>query len=572
MEAVMDGDLSARSRLWVLMAAIFQGAGLVLVYSATSGGLVEQPAIWLGLYTLVLAGPVLLMLSLGQGGDGHAAIMVVAFSVLLAALAAYVGSQVGDQRYSSLPGFVFVLQLTLVVAAFKGLMYIQCFASGQPLTYSRLFLLSWRNFILLGLALLFALMADGLVLLCGGLFKAVGMDGPLHVFTSPNFYLPFIAIATGCGVLIFRRQLAVIDTITRIQQALMKFLLVLLVVVSITFLLALPFTGLQALWDSGGSGMVMTMQAVMLFFLNAVYQDDPEVRPYPLWLHRFIMMGVALLPIYSLISVYGISLRVSQYGWSVSRCWASLLWVALAGFSFLYLVAIVRRGDRWLHQVSKVNVGMGLVLLMLMLLVNSPLLDFRRITVASQMARLESGELQLDDVDISYFSRALGVPGQAALAQIGEQVRDQRPELAKKLLRFDEGSMKTLAAESLSRLMSIITYVDPAPDALKNDIRAMLDSEGYGRQTVHALWLVQAELNGASPGEYILVIKTPYEPRLKLFYKEGERWLWQNMHSARHPWRGTWDGIEEALREKSYSAEHPHWKQFKLGNDAFEVR
>src|SRR5690606_33963620 len=209
------------------------------------------------------------------------------------------------------------------------------------------------------------------------------------LFTERWFYYPVLALAQGFGIIIFRNQAKVIDTITRIQQALMKFLLVILVLVSLLFLAALPVTGLAPLWETGqGSMLILWLQALMLFFLNAVYQDDAAARPYPMLIHRFIYLGVALLPIYSAIAFYGLSLRVEQYGWSVDRCWGFLLWGFFALFSLGYLWGIIKQRDHWLEHLSWVNVRMGLVLLAVMLLINSPLIDFRKISVSSQLNQL----------------------------------------------------------------------------------------------------------------------------------------------------------------------------------------
>jgi hypothetical protein len=248
------------------------------------------------------------------------------------------------------------------------------------------------------------------LILWAALFDAINIEFFNDLFKKPWFYYPAIALANGFGIIIFRNLTYIIDTITRLQQALMKFLLVILVLVSLLFIGALPFTGLEPLWKSGGSSLILWMQALMLFFLNAVYQDDPDARPYHLVLHRFIYIGIAILPIYSIISFYGLSLRVDQYGWTLARCWAFLIWFLLALFPIGYCWGIAKLRDEWLQQLSKVNVVIGLIVLALMLMVNSPLLDFRKIVVNNQLQRLETGLTQIEDFDINYFRKSLAKP------------------------------------------------------------------------------------------------------------------------------------------------------------------
>src|SRR5690606_41751209 len=157
--------------------------------------------------------------------------------------------------------------------------------------------------------IIFSFSVWGVLMLSADLIKLIRIDFFHDLFTERWFYYPVLALAHGFGIIIFRNQSKVIDTITRIQQALMKFLLVILVLVSLLFLAALPFTGLAPLWETGqGSMLILWLQALMLFFLNAVYQDDADARPYPLLVHRFIYIGVALLPVYSVIAFYGLGL------------------------------------------------------------------------------------------------------------------------------------------------------------------------------------------------------------------------------------------------------------------------
>jgi hypothetical protein len=62
------------------------------------------------------------------------------------------------------------------IATFKALMYVQQFASGEKFSYSQLFRWSWRNFLTLGLAALFACSTWGVLMLWGGLFKAINIE------------------------------------------------------------------------------------------------------------------------------------------------------------------------------------------------------------------------------------------------------------------------------------------------------------------------------------------------------------------------------------------------------------
>ena len=147
----------------------------------------------------------------------------------------------------------------MLLASFKALLYIQQLSSGSALSYSALFLYSWRNFLTLGLSLLFTLAVWAVLMLWAALFKVIQIDFFDDLFAKQWFYYPTLSLAFAFGIIIFRNQAGVIDTITRIQQALMKFLLVILALVSMLFMLALPFTGLTPLWKTAVSYTHLTL-------------------------------------------------------------------------------------------------------------------------------------------------------------------------------------------------------------------------------------------------------------------------------------------------------------------------
>jgi len=400
----MDNNEQIPHKPMVLIALI-QGFCLLYLHQAIEIGFWpnNNPQWLFAFYSVALSLPLMLLLSINHDNIPKILKYTLPFTLLSGLLGYYIGNQATPIEYISYDALLFSYALTIGLASFKALIYIQQIAANEPITYSNLFRWSWRNFLTLSLSFLFAGSFWLILLLWGALFQAINIDFFKVLFEEAWFYYPAIALANGFGIIIFRRLSHVIDTIKRLQQALMKFLLILIVLVAILFLFALPFTGLTPLWESGGSELILWMQALILFFVNAVYQDKPDQRPYSLWLHRFVYFGIALLPIYSAISFYGLSLRVDQYGWSLARCWAFLVWFLLTLFPLGYLWGIVKKHDNWTMQLSRVNVIVGLAILSIMMIINSPLLDFRKVVVNDQLVRLEKNEISIENFDISYF-------------------------------------------------------------------------------------------------------------------------------------------------------------------------
>lgn len=517
-------------------------------------------------YSIAFVGPIMLLLGLKTNQEVALIKWVIPFTALAGLLGYYIGYQstpIPHVRYDAL---LFAFVMTMGIAVFKALIYVQQFVSGEKFSYSHLFQWSWRNFLTLALALLFAGCFWGVLMLWAGLFKAIKVNFFYDLFTERWFYYPAIALANGFGVIIFRNLSHVIDTITRLQQALMKFLLIILVLVSIIFLCALPLTGLAPLWETGGSGLILWMQAIILFFINAVYQDDPDTRPYQIWLHRFIYCGAALLPIYSAISFYGLSLRVEQYGWSISRCWAMLIWLLLALFSIGYLAGIIRHRDNWLRQLSKVNVSMGLVVLAFMLLVNSPALDFRKIVVNSQLGRLESGKISPNGVDLYYFRQHLARPGYLALEDLKVKYAQSNVEFVLRINNLYADKQNNSIGSSKKEFMAAVKISSgEIPDELGSTIYKNISSTGnWELQSTKHYYLMPLDVNNDGHLEYLFVKEMNHGASIDLYFFSNEKWL--NTRFSKSEENKAFQKIFfEAVEAGKFEISQPKWQDIIIG-------
>jgi ABC-type amino acid transport system permease subunit len=188
------------------------------------------------------------------------------------------------------------------------------------------------------------------------------------------------------------------------------------------------------------------------------------------------LVGVAILPAYSAISAYGIFLRIAQYGFTRDRLWATSIWFILSCFVIGYFIGIGKLRDNWLIVQSKVNVIMGLVLLAFVLLVNSPVLNFKLISSNSQMARYYNGEVALEDLDIYYFSNNLGAPSYLAMQQLKTDITQSHPEIVASINKqYRYGEKRTQRRNQRSQPTAEqevdITYW-PSQDAFNADLIA----------------------------------------------------------------------------------------------------
>lgn len=561
----------------MLLIALVQGLLLLLLHQAIEREFwPHQSPRWLFcFYAMSFAGPTLLLLSIERANVAGLLRWLLPFTVLVGLLGYYVGSQATPLAHVDYEPLLFAFVLTLALACFKAVMYAQSSVNHGNWHYPQLFRYSWRNFLTLALGGLFACSFWAVMMLWAALFKAINIDFFYELFTESWFYYPALSLANGVGILLFRHLSQVVDTITRLQQALMKLLLVLLAGISLLFLAALPFSGLAPLWESGGSALILWLQALMLFFVNAVYQADAECRPYSRWVHRLIAVSVALLPVYSAISFYGLCLRIDQYGLSLSRLWALLIWLLLMLCSVGYLVGLVRLRDAWLGFVAWVNVRLGLLLLALMLLVNSPLLDFRKLTVASQLDRLAQGAIAPEDFDVHYFRQHLARPGYEALQTL--QAQTGQPALALRIeaLYSDRNPEPVV---DRARIAAAFESEQALPTALVDRMVQDLQARTWALSHNRAYLVLSADLDRDGQTEYLLATEREHDTQLDAYVWEDNGWqrygLSQRGNGANIRAGGeARDGQDllEQLRRGDFQLTPPRWQRIVLGDQVFQV-
>lgn len=89
-------------------------------------------------------------------------------------------------------------------------------------------------------------------------------------------------------------------------------------------------------------------------------------------------------------------MRVNQYSWSVSRLYAFSIALFFTVIIFAYSFAIIRRRTLWAKSLGTIN-KVGIVGLMAaILMINSPIADFNRITANSILASIENGKIDVN--------------------------------------------------------------------------------------------------------------------------------------------------------------------------------
>ena len=556
-------------KVQMLVISAIQGVLLYALYRAFDNNTwpSESPLWSYPLWTIAAAVPVLLLLSLTRSNTVAVAKYVAAFAVILTLLAVYTGWQAepfGEFPVSSL-SFAFIFSIGL--ACFKALMYLQQRANGVPLTYQVLFTNSWRNFLVAALSAVFVLVFWLVLVLWGQLFKVIEIDFFHELFREEWFIFPVLSIAFGLGVIMFRDLTHVIDNISKLLHWLIKLLLPLVVTIAVIFLASLPIVGFDVLWATGnGTALLLWLLALMLFFTNAVYQDGREASPYPPLVHRAIYVGLCVMPFVSALSFYGLVLRLNQYGWTVERCWAFVVWLILALFSLGYVVGIVRRRTQWTTELARVNTAMGLVVLAIMLLANSPALDFRKVSLASQLARIETGEIELREFDFFYAKNELGRPGYLAMEELKAEVGDSDPDLLHMIEKPTWRNQNT-SQEARDKAWTDMIY-RPVPFEVPAKLKPLIFDNALLVNTQDTM-LIQIDLDGDGDFEYLRISTHDYGLGYAQFYYQTEEG-WQAgglQYSQRNQDN---DAFRDQLSDGEIELVEPRFKHVRIGNISFK--
>lgn len=295
-----------------------------------------------------------------------------------------------------------------------------------------------RNTVLGALAGLIGLLVMGMLHLAVYLFRIVNLEF-LSGWLDDSLYY-WMSFCLGFNVsLVFVRSVFSFST-GKIAGYVARVLLPLLTVIGVIAAGGLLLSVVTGVRVSGlGSFTMIWFVALNIILLNLVYGNECVPR-FRSWLSGLVLAGVLLLNVFSLSSVYGILVRVNQYSWSMDRLYGFSIALFLAVVVLAYSVALLWKRSGWAVLLGPVNKAGLLTLMAVILVISSPLADFKQITANSILAGIEKGRIKVTS-DIRYTLEGLGKRGEAVLT-----VLNDNPEYRKALTysSYDQDNRRTL--------------------------------------------------------------------------------------------------------------------------------
>ena len=270
-----------------------------------------------------------------------------------------------------------------------------------------------------------------LLLLGAALFKVIGLDFLENLLREEWFAIPVTFLVFAVAVHLTDVRDGLIRGVRTVALMLLSWLLLVMTVLAAGFLAALPFTGLQALWETGNAtSLVLAAAAALIILINTAYQDGRPDNLPPVVLRFAVRVAAVLLTPLVVLAVLGLSLRIGQYGLTPDRIIAAacaLVGVAYAaGYGWAAVSPFWRKGD-WMRPLERTNIWTALLTVAVILLLFSPALDPARLSVMDQVARLERGAVTPDRFDYRFLRFESGKAGQAALERLA---RSAHPAIA----------------------------------------------------------------------------------------------------------------------------------------------
>jgi len=331
-----------------------------------------------------------------------------------------------------------LLDLALPVGLFIGHVLLQANATttradSSPGTYYRsCWDTGWRLLLQSALSSVFALMLYGLLHLAATLFKLVDLTTLETLLVQDHFVTPVLSGALAFAFHASARRPEMLTPTRNVLLTLLARMLPPATVLVGIFLLALPWTGLQGLWNTEhATPILLGNAAALVVLINAAWQvgqAQTELHATMRWSVRFASLWLIALV---LLAAQAVDLRISDHGWTSARVAAAAA-IAIAGCCAIgYGWAATRRAAHWLDALGSANIATAYVTLALLLALFSPLADPARIAVNSQLERLASGQVTAARFDYYYLGSHGLRYGRDALQQLSVSGMGPEPDLVR---------------------------------------------------------------------------------------------------------------------------------------------
>lgn len=422
---VRDAAVTRRVGQLRLLVGLLQGGLLYFLYHAQQAG--AWPANHPGLFfPLVLGGivlPVVLISSLGHLERRPLLLWLGVAALVLALVGLHdawrTALDPAPQRHPSVLAFPFCIGFFFIA---HSLVLAGAHDGRRLASYATCFETAWK----LAIQLLFSAMFVAgvwLVMWLGdALFDLLKLNFIEELLRRSWFSVPLVCLAFSSAMHTTDVRPAIVRGIRSLLLVLMAWILPIAVLLVGGFLAALPFTGLQALWQTRhATAVLLASCAVLVVLVNAAFQAGDAAAGLARSVRLAARVACFLLLPLVLLGVYALALRVGDYGWTTERVLAAACLLVALFYAAGYALAAASRSVPWLQHLHHVNRAAAFVVLAVSLALFTPLADPARIAVNDQVARLASGATRAAQFDFGFLRFRGARYGMQALQELAQR-------------------------------------------------------------------------------------------------------------------------------------------------------
>ncbi len=413
-------------RPWVL-AALLGIAGL-LVHLASDGG---NDVPWrMALTAFCFFGPIAAAFTIDRDDFFPPLIFAGIVGLVMAGIAwraTSAGDRYSDEEYWVAAG---VLAITLALPLFQAGFHRLRWKTSYLETHFHV----WTDAITGAGALAFVGLSWALIAILAALFEVIQINALDWLIDQEWFGWIFSGAAFGAALGVLRNQLKIIGTLQSVVLLVLSILAVPLALALVLFLLAVIFSGIDVLWEATKSATPLLLACGVGSFVltNAVVRDEDEAMSGSRILRiAGFVLAIGILPL-AIMAALSMGTRIAQHGLSPERIWALIAIAVAVAYGVGYFVSAIRgRKDGWRGFLRQTNLHLAVLTCAVAFLLAMPILNFGAISTNNQLARLQSGEVSVEDFDYAALRWDFGEPGREALAELVKSGNPRVVELAK---------------------------------------------------------------------------------------------------------------------------------------------
>jgi hypothetical protein len=300
--------------------------------------------------------------------------------------------------------------------------------------YQRLFSISWCNIFSAIILFILTGLSYGLVYLSAYLFKLIGIEFFIHLLKDVVWFnLCLLGILTALNVILIQYKSNYIDTMRKYWLGLCSFFFYFIILATIVWLCAIPFTGLDILFKTKTTTIIIISYMLLYIkLLNSIYENGQDVAQYKQHkLLKYAPFFICSLLALWLIGIFAVYLRTKQYALTMDRIDAWIVLSILGIYAFGYSLSIFKR-KVWLASLEKTNIFAAIIAIVVMGVFSLGFIPFKQIIINSQINALLTQKISIEKFDFAYL-RSLGDDGVNELKKLANLKNHPKLSIAQQL-------------------------------------------------------------------------------------------------------------------------------------------